>query len=87
MNGPGDRSRSRVRLRFPYVGDGADGARRSAQIDLEEADGLDPGPRRDDCLLSAERWMVEAEEHDRIAVESGRRGIDGTGRPPSASGP
>ena len=48
--------------RNPYVGAGADGARRSAQIDLEEADGLDAGDDRDKCLLSAERWILQAEE-------------------------
>lgn len=48
-------------MRIPYVGDGAAGARRSAQIDLEEADCLDPGPRKDLALLSAERWIPQAE--------------------------
>ncbi len=48
-------------LREPYVGEGADGARRSAQIDLEEADCLPPGEARDDALLSAERWVLQAE--------------------------
>jgi hypothetical protein len=43
------------------VGEGADGARRSAQIDLEEADCLPAGEQRDDCLLSAERWILQAE--------------------------
>ncbi len=50
--------------RNPYVGDGADGARRSAQIDLEEADCLPTGDQRDTCLLSAERWIMQAEELD-----------------------
>ena len=50
-----------VPLRNPYVGDGADGARRSAQIDQEEADCLPPGEQRDHCLLSAERWILQAE--------------------------
>lgn len=50
-----------MQLRRPYVGEGADGCRRSAQIDLEEADCLDPGERKDQCLLSAERWMLQAE--------------------------
>ena len=50
-----------VRLREPYVGEGADGARRSAQIDLEEADCLPVGEQRDHCLLSAERWILQAE--------------------------
>jgi hypothetical protein len=48
-------------LRIPYVGEGADGAYRSAQIDLEEADCCDPGERRDHCLLSAEWWLLQAE--------------------------
>lgn len=50
-----------VRLREAYVGEGADGARRSAQIDLEEADCLPAGEQRDACLLSAERWILQAE--------------------------
>ncbi len=50
-----------VQLRYPYVGDGANGARRSAQIDLEEAGCLPPGEQRDDCLLSAERWILQVE--------------------------
>ena len=50
-----------VPLRNPYVGSGADGARRSAQIDQEEADCLPPGEHRDHCLLSAERWILQAE--------------------------
>lgn len=50
-----------VPLRNPYVGDGADSARRSAQIDQEEADCLPPGEQRDHCLLSAERWILQAE--------------------------
>lgn len=33
--------------RQPYVGEGGDGARRSAQIDREEADGLPTGPHQD----------------------------------------
>lgn len=46
--------------RIPYVGDGADGARRSAQIDREEADGMDPGEDRDARLASADRWDAQA---------------------------
>ena len=42
-------------------GDGANGARQSAQIDLEEAGCLPPGEQRDDCLLSAERWILQVE--------------------------
>ncbi len=85
MSGSHDRYGTGLRLRPPYVGEGADGARRSAQIDLEEADGLSPGRRRDECLLSAERWMLEAEEHDRRAAEfSGD--VGGTGFPQSDHG-
>jgi hypothetical protein len=47
--------------REPYVGRGADGARRSARIDREEADGLPPGEDRDRALLSAEDWDRRAE--------------------------
>lgn len=50
------------RHRFPYVGDGVDGALRSARIDEEEAEMLDPGERRDALLLSAERWRMQADE-------------------------
>lgn len=50
----------RMQLRDPYVGEGADGCRRSAQIDLEEADCLDPGERKDQCPLLAERWRLQA---------------------------
>jgi len=53
-----------MRLREPYVGDGAGGARRSAQIDLEEADSLPNGEYRDFVLLSAERWILQAEQLD-----------------------
>lgn len=51
-----------MRHRIPYVGEGADGARRSAYIDLSEADCLDPGDHKDEVLLSAERWFMQAEE-------------------------
>lgn len=48
--------------RRPYVGDGADGALRSARIDLEEADGLDrDDPRRSELLASADRWQAQAD--------------------------
>lgn len=50
-----------VQLRRPYIGDGADGARSSAQIDLEEADCLPVCEQRDHRLLSAERWVMQAE--------------------------
>ena len=45
-------------MREPYVGEGADGARRSAQIDPEECDTLPPGELQDLRLLSAERWQT-----------------------------
>lgn len=56
-----------LQLRHPYLGHGADGARRCAQIDQEEADTLDVGDQRDEALLSVERWLMQAEyleEHD-----------------------
>lgn len=51
-----------MKHRNPYVGEGADGARRSGYIDLSEADTLDPGDLKDERLLSAERWFLQAEE-------------------------
>lgn len=60
--------------RTPYVGEGADGARRSAQIDREEVDGLDgDDPRVPRLLASADRWDAQA---DRLMVEE-----DGTKEP------
>lgn len=50
-----------VRLRSPFVGDGPDGARRSAAIDLAEADETPFPSYRDDLLLSATRWLMQAE--------------------------
>ncbi len=55
--------------RAPYVGAGSDGARRSAQIDREEADGLDPGEARDRCLASAEQWDRQARHLERAVGE------------------
>lgn len=47
--------------RIPYVGSGADGARRSAQIDREEIDGLDlDDPRTGELALSAAEWDAQA---------------------------
>lgn len=47
--------------RTPYVGEGEDGARRSEQIDREEADGLSwTDPRHDELIKSAERWRDQA---------------------------
>jgi hypothetical protein len=52
--------------RHPYVGEGADGARRSAQIDREEAATLDAhDPRRATLLESAARWEQQAEAIER----------------------
>lgn len=49
--------------RNPYVGEGEDGARRSARIDREEADGLDYfDPRYDERLTSAQAWEAQAHE-------------------------
>lgn len=53
-------------IRIPYVGQGPDGCRQSAQIDREEADTLDrDDPRRDELLASAERWERQAQGLDR----------------------
>jgi hypothetical protein len=52
--------------RHPYVGEGADGARRSAQIDRGEAATLDTDdPRRATLLESAARWEQQAEAIER----------------------
>jgi hypothetical protein len=58
-------------LREPYVGKGADGARRSAQIDLEESDCMPPGELRDERLLSAERWILQAERLEELDTLNG----------------
>lgn len=54
--------------RRPYVGAGAEGARRSAQIDREELDTLaKTDPRRPELEDSERRWLDQAarlEEHD-----------------------
>jgi len=58
--------------RRPYVGEGADGCHRSAQIDREEADALDVlDPRRDLAHASAEAWERQAQHL--IALETPRR--------------
>lgn len=52
--------------REPYLGDGVDGALRSAEIDREEAGALMQGdPRRHELLLSAERWVAQAHALER----------------------
>lgn len=59
--------------RRPYVGEGADGARRSAEIDRSEADGFDrDDPWRDERLASAEQWDAQAVDLD-ITKELVRR--------------
>jgi hypothetical protein len=55
--------------RSPYVGEGADGARRSADIDRNEADTYPTGS--DDwqrCQASAERWETQATEIEMLAA-------------------
>lgn len=52
-------------MRRPYVGDGADGCRRSAEIDRTEADGLAvTDPRYLELLASADEWECQAIEHE-----------------------
>lgn len=80
--------------RVPYGGEGAEGCRRSAQIDREEADILDVGdPRRDQLLSSAQLWEAQAERVTPDNVRPGRRRPEperqeaarseqGPGRPP-----
>ena len=52
--------------RRPYVGLGADAARRSAQIDREEADLYhQDDPRRAELLASAEQWDQQARDIER----------------------
>jgi hypothetical protein len=47
--------------RHPYVGQGAEGCERSAQIDREEAATLDQDdPRVEALRASAERWDLQA---------------------------
>lgn len=50
-----------VEHRPPYVGEGADGARRSALIDLDEAATFDrDDPRREERIASAAQWSRQA---------------------------
>ena len=54
--------------RNPYVGSGADGARRSADIDRDELDTLDTDdPRREALEESVRRWERQAEEEDQMS--------------------
>lgn len=64
------------RDRTPYVGKGYDGARRSAQIDREEADGLGlDDPRHGELLDSVQRW--EAQVRRQAAYDTPeRRAVD-----------
>lgn len=56
--------------REPYVGEGADGARRSAQIDREEADTYPTGGDRwQDCHSSALAWERQAREIEREQID------------------
>jgi hypothetical protein len=56
--------------RDPYVGVGADGARRSAEIDRSEADALPGGSDRwQDCMSSALAWERQAEEMEQAETE------------------
>lgn len=69
--------------REPYVGEGADGCYRSAQIDREEADCLDPSdPRHAEALASAERWeqqaLLETQAGGVRRPEAERRGTTNT---------
>ena len=55
--------------RTPYVGEGADGCRRSAIIDREEIDTLDPfDPRVQGLAESAQRWDEQAARLERDEV-------------------
>lgn len=57
--------------RIPYVGEGADGARRSANIDRSEAETFDSVTQADRivaCLESAARWEAQADQLDATTV-------------------
>jgi hypothetical protein len=61
--------------RDPYVGAGADGCRRSAQVDLEEADTLDElNPRREVLAASARAWELQAELEELEATGAASNG-------------
>lgn len=50
-----------VEHRKPYIGEGADGARRSAAVDAEQADMLAwNDPAREGLHASAQRWLEQA---------------------------
>lgn len=61
------------RRRRPYVGDGIDGALRSAEIDRSEADTYPSGSEeKARCLASAEAWEEQARQEERawLALEA-----------------
>jgi hypothetical protein len=69
----------RVTFRVPYVGDGPDGCRRSAQVDRDELATLPTGPhqpgyspateaRKAALAASAEEWLAQAGELERAAA-------------------
>lgn len=73
-----------MKHRNPYVGEGADGARRSAEIDRTEADGLDVAdPRYSELQASAEAWETQARAIDAESAvflrEHGTRLLDHEG--------
>lgn len=69
--------------RQPYVGAGADGARRSAQIDRDELDTLDrDDPRRPLIEESATRWDRQAEELEAAGDRTARLNAIHTGTYP-----
>lgn len=50
-------------MRRPYVGEGVDGALRSAAIDESEAECLDASdPRVEELRASARRWRAQADQ-------------------------
>lgn len=79
-----------TRLREPYVGQVIDGCLRSAQIDREEADGLDLSDHRYAAVIaSAERWEQQAERLGGVVrrPETERRGpIGGPSAPANGMG-
>jgi hypothetical protein len=65
--------------RDPYVGEGVDGALRSATIDRDELDTLDLGdPRRATLLDSIARWERQAKE---VADDAMREHLHDLGDP------
>lgn len=63
-------------MRNAYVSHNADGARRSAQIDLWETDTLPPEEDIDRCPLSAQRRVILSSRClPSVAVNDGRLGV------------